>query len=83
MGSPEDYELLPTDPELLHAISLGKDHDHLRAMVSSGADVDGTDGWENTPLWCTCNIGDEPFGTAACGPWGQCQSPEQGRLHTA
>ena len=49
MGWLGDYELLPTDPELLHAINLGKDHDHLRAMVCGGVDVDGTDGWENTP----------------------------------
>ncbi len=67
MGSLEDYELLPTDPELLHAIFLGKDHDHLRAMVSSGVDVDGADSWQNTPLWWACNNGDEPLARLLVG----------------
>ena len=58
MGSLEDYELLPTDPELEHAIQLGKSHDELRAMVAGGVDVDGTDGGDNTPLWWACNSGD-------------------------
>lgn len=59
MGSLEDYELLPTDPELEHAICLGKSHDELRAMVALGVDVDGTDGGDSTPLWWACNRGDE------------------------
>ena len=58
MSSLEDYELLPTDPELLHAICLGKSHDHLRSMVAGGVDVDGTDGAGNTPLLLACNSGD-------------------------
>jgi len=61
MGSLEDYELLPTDPELLHAIHLGTDHEELAAMVARGVDVDGADGYEATPLWWACNGNDAPL----------------------
>ena len=54
----DDYELMPDDPVVLHAICTNQSHDHIAKLVADGADVDQPDGWGNTPLLHACNTGD-------------------------
>jgi len=57
MTSLEDYELMPDDPVVLHAICTNKSHEHIAQLVAEGADIDQPDGWGNTPLHFACNSG--------------------------
>ena len=40
----DDYELMPDDPVVLHAICTNQSHDHIAKLVADGADVDQPDG---------------------------------------
>ena len=54
----DDYELMPDDPVVLHAICTDRSHSHIAQLVADGADVDQPNGWGNTPLHYACEIGD-------------------------
>ena len=54
----DDYELMPDDPVVLHAIDTGRSHAHIAQLVADGADVNQPDGGGNSPLHFACELGD-------------------------
>lgn len=53
----DDYELMPDDPVVLHAICTNQSYDQIAKLVADGKDVDQADGGGNTPLHFACSGG--------------------------